>query len=147
MIYWTTYNFLGYLLYKTKFMPMNSALKTSFICTSIIGGYMVYIYPKKLIVRYGDNKKYNVPYPLMVIGDLITHQLPLAECISIPNEINICGGYLFPVMMSWYGFNKYNVKNTTKIYGISMERLLLCTTGIFISLGLYNHIPKLLKNN
>ena len=88
MIYWTTYNFAGYLLYKTNIMPMNAILKTSFICTSIIGGYMVYIYPRKLIVHYGDKKKYSVPYPLMIIGDLITHQLPLIDSFHVNNSIN-----------------------------------------------------------
>ena len=144
MIYWTTYNFLGYILYKTKFIPMNSVLKTSFICTSIIGGYMVYIYPKKLIVRYGDNKKYNVPYPLMVIGDIITHQLPLIDCFHRINEINLCGGYLFPLMLSWYSVNKYTVKNTNKIYGISLEKLLLATSSIFAILGISNHFSYLI---
>lgn len=147
MIYWTTYNFTGYLLYKSNIIPMNPILKTSFICTSLIGGYMVYIYPRKLIVRYGDDKKYCVPYPLMIIGDLITHQLPLIDCIYKINEISICGGYLFPLMMTWYGVNKYRVKNTDRIYGISMEKLLLATSGIFVTLGLINHIPKFLKKN
>ena len=147
MIYWTTYNFMGYILYKTKIIPMNSVLKTSFICTSIIGGYMVYIYPRKLIVRYGDDKKYSVPYPIMVFGDLITHQLPLIDCIYKTNEITICGGYLFPMMMSWYGINKYRLNDTKKIYGIKLENLLYATCGIFVAVGLFNHIPKLIKNN
>lgn len=147
MIYWTTYNFAGYLFYKTNLIPMNSALKTSFICTSLIGGYMVYIYPRKLIVRYGENKKYSVPYPIMIIGDLITHQLPLIDCIYRANEITLCGGYLFPMMMSWYGINKVRLNDTRKIYGIKLENLLLATSGIFVALGLFNHLPKLIKKN
>ena len=147
MIYWTTYNFAGYLCYKANLIQMNSVLKTSFICTSLIGGYMVYIYPRKLIVRYGDDKKYSVPYYAMIVGDLITHQLPLIDCISRNNQISICGGYLFPVMMAWYGVNKYRVKNTDRIYGISMEKLLLATSGIFVVYGLFNHLPKLLNKN
>ncbi len=147
MIYWTTYNFAGYLLYKTNIMPMNAILKTSFICTSIIGGYMVYIYPRKLIVHYGDKKKYSIPYPLMIIGDLITHQLPLIDSFHVNNSITLCGGYLFPIMLSWYSVNKYRIANTKKIYGISLEKLLLATSGIFLSLGLINHLPKLIKKN
>lgn len=145
MYYWTTYNFASYLLYKSNLIPMNAVLKTSFICTSLVGGYMVYIYPRKLIIRYGDNKKYKLPYNLMVIGDLITHQLPLIDCLFIPNTVSICGGYLFPIMFSWYSMNKMIVKNTKRIYGIELERLLLATSGIFIGLGLITHIPKLIK--
>lgn len=145
MIYWTTYNFTGYLLYKANIIPMNSILKTSFICTSLIGGYMIYVYPRKLIVRYGE-RKYNVPYPIMIIGDLITHQLPLIECLYIPNQLALCGGYLFPMMLSWYGLNKITVKDTKKIYGISLERLLLATSSIFITVGLINHLPKIFNN-
>ena len=147
MNYWTTYNFTGYLLYKTNIIPMNSVLKTSFVCTSIIGGYMVYIYPRKLIIRYGDNKKYSLPYPIMIIGDLITHQLPIIDTFYTANQINICGGYLFPLMMTWYGFNKCTVKETKRIYGISLEKLLFSTSIIFGVLGAVNHLPKLLKKN
>lgn len=145
MIYWTTYNFTGYLLYKANIIPMNSILKTSFICTSLIGGYMIYVYPRKLIVRYGEHK-YNIPYPIMVVGDLITHQLPLIECLSIPNQLSLCGGYLFPMMLSWYGLNKITVKDTKKIYGINLEKLLLATSGIFITIGMINHLPKIFNN-
>jgi len=145
MIYWTTYNFTGYLLYKNNILPMNSALKTSFICTSLIGGYMVYIYPRKLIINYGDNKKYSVPYPLMIIGDLITHQLPLIDTFNVANQINLCGGYLFPIMLTWYSSNKLIIEDTKKIYGINLEKLLISTAGIFIALGIFNHIPKLLE--
>jgi len=146
MIYWTTYNFTGYMLYKANIIPMNEVLKTSFICTSLIGGYMVYIYPRKLIVRYGDNKKYSVPYSVMIIGDFITHQLPLIDCFNIPNQLAICGGYLFPLMFSWYSMNKVMIKDTKRIYGIELEKLLLSTLGIFSVLGIIHHLPKLIKN-
>ena len=146
MIYWTTYNFTGYMLYKANIIPMNEVLKTSFICTSLIGGYMVYIYPRKLIVRYGDNQKYSVPYSVMIIGDFITHQLPLIDCFNIPNKLTICGGYLFPLMFSWYSMNKVIVKDTKRIYGIELEKLLLSTLGIFSVLGIIHHLPKLIKN-
>ena len=146
MIYWTTYNFASYLLYKANIIPMNALLKTSFICTSIMGGYMVYVYPRKIIFHYGKNKKYNMHYPLMVIGDLITHQLPLIDCLFIPNQYHICGAYLYPLMLSWYGINNYFIKNTKKIYGISLEKLLAITNGIFLLIGLKQHLFQLLKN-
>tara|TARA_B110000483_G_scaffold89069_1_gene109962 strand:+ start:15343 stop:15783 length:441 start_codon:yes stop_codon:yes gene_type:complete len=146
MIYWTTYNFAGYLLYKNNYIPMNSVLRTSFICTSIIGGYMVYVYPRKLIIEYQD-KKYNVPYPLMILGDIITHQIPLIDTFNIANQIKLCGGYLAPLMISWYSVNKYRIEDSKRIYGISLEKLLLTTSSIIISLGIFNHLPKLLKKD
>jgi hypothetical protein len=147
MIYWTTYNFASYLLYKMNYVPMNEVLRTSFICSSIIGGYMTYIYPRKMIIHYGNNKKYNVHYPILVIGDLITHQLPLLDTFFIQNQYHICGAYLYPFMLSWYGLNNYYIKNTKKIYGIPLEKLLACTNGIFLLLGLkYHFFGKLIKN-
>lgn len=144
MIYWTTYNFTGYLLYKLNYIPLNPILKTSFICTSLIGGYMVYIYPRKIVMRI-NNIKYNIPYPIMIIGDFITHQYPLIDTIYKQNTYNICGGYLLPIMLSWYLSNKIRIKDTKKIYGISLEKLLLSTFGFFIVIGSYTHLPKLLK--
>ena len=143
MIYWTTYNFSGYLLYKANIIQMNSILKCSFICTSIIGGYMVYIYPRKLIIRY-DNKTYNLPYPLLMIGDFITHQLPMIHSLYVPNEINVCGGYLIPLMMTWYTMNNIFIKNTKKIYGISLEKMILSVAGILSTIAVINHCPRII---
>ena len=146
MIYWTTYNFTAYLLYKMNYIPMNEVLRTSFICSSLIGGYMAYIHPRKIIIEYKD-KKYNMHYPIIVIIDLITHQLPLIDTLYIKNQYNICGGFLYPLMLTWYGFNNYYIKNTKKIYGISLEKLLAFTNGIFLLLGIkYHFFGKLIKN-
>ena len=139
MIYWTSYNFAGYILYKLKYIPLNSVLKTSFICTSLLGGYMVYIYPQKMIARVGE-KKINVPYPLLLIGDFITHQLPLIDTFYKENQITLCGGYLLPTMFFWYSMNKIYVKETKKIYGIPLERLMISILGIIGGIGTYQHI-------
>jgi len=139
MIYWTSYNFAGYILYKLKYIPLNSVLKTSFICTSLLGGYMVYIYPQKMIARVGE-KKINVPYPLLLIGDFITHQLPLIDTFYKENQITLCGGYLLPTMFFWYSMNKTFIKETKKIYGIPLERLMISVLGIIGSIGTYQHI-------
>jgi hypothetical protein len=138
MIYWTSYNFLGYALYKLKYIPMNGLLKSSFITTSIIGGFMVYVYPRKMIARFGD-KKIQIPYPLLIIGDFFTHQLPLLDTLYTPYEYPLCGGYLIPSMYIWYGINKYRLKNTDKIYGISLEKLMVATLGLIGSFGYYQH--------
>ena len=48
MIYWTTYNFIGYSLMKMKLVPINAPLKTSIIVTSIIlfFGFLVMLFAK-----------------------------------------------------------------------------------------------------
>jgi hypothetical protein len=120
---------------------------------------MTYIYPRKMIIHYKIIIIkiiiiiiiiiiiYNVHYPILVIGDLITHQLPLLDTFFIQNQYHICGAYLYPLMLSWYGLNNYYIKNTKKIYGISLENLLAFTNGIFLLLGIkYHFFGKLIKN-
>ena len=57
-------------------MNRTNALKTSIIITSVIGGYMTYVYPIKIVFRIRD-KKYSPNYTILVIGDIIVHQIPL----------------------------------------------------------------------
>ena len=104
---------------------------------------MIYIYPRKLILRFGE-KKINIPYPLLLVGDFITHHWPLIDTIYTPYQYNLCGAYLIPSMYLWYGVNKYRVENTDKIYGISLEKLMVATLGIIGGIGYYQHY--LLKN-
>ena len=138
MIYWTTYNFSGYLLFKLNYLPMNSVLKTSILCTSLVGGFMVYIYPRKMILTY-RKKKYKIPYPLLAAGDLLIHQYPLYDTFLVPTQIHICGAYLIPSMFFWYSINKLMVKDTKKIYGIPLEKLLVATLSIISGVGMFHH--------
>ena len=76
---WSAWNFSWFLLGKNNILPFNHPLKSSIIVTSLIGGYMIYIYPRKIIIRIG-NYKIKHSYQFLVIGDLLIHQLP--ESIS-----------------------------------------------------------------
>ena len=99
MQYWSSYNFLGYLLMKTKVLPICSPLKTSIIITSIIGGYMTYIYPRKFIIKY-KNIVYDLEYKYIVLFDFIIHQIPLLDMINRTNEIELCGRHImFPMLL------------------------------------------------
>ena len=138
MIYWTTYNFIGYSLMKLKLIPINAPLKTSLIVTSLIGGYMTYIYPRKVILKFGD-KKYKPPYHIVILGDLLFHQLPLIDILRSPNEISMCGAYIFLPMYFWKKMNETYLSNTTKIYGINYQKLFYTTLGLGAVIGLFQH--------
>ena len=71
---------------KTKVFPICSPLKTSIIITSIIGGYMTYIYPRKFVIKYKDII-YDLEYKYIVLFDFIIHQIPLLDMINRNNEI------------------------------------------------------------
>ena len=78
--YWSFWNFNWYLCAEAGLFDFNGPLRTSILNTSLIGGFMTFIHPRKLTIKYKD-KKYRVPYKFMVIGDLILHQLPLVRMI------------------------------------------------------------------
>ena len=145
MIYWTTYNFIGYSLMKMKLVPINAPLKTSIIVTSIIGGYMTYVYPRKLVFRIGD-KKFKPPYYCMILADLLFHQVPMLDILRLPNEINLCGAYIFFPMYLWKKMNERYVHDTKKIYGMDYNKMFLSTLGLFGIIGAYSHSCKYLNN-
>ena len=78
--YWTSWNFMWYLGAQNGFFPVNNALKLSILTTSVLGGFMVYIYPRKMIIR-GKDSNYKIPYPMLLIADLVFHQLPLLHIL------------------------------------------------------------------
>lgn len=149
---WSTYNLLGYGLMKTKLVPICAPLKTSIIITSLIGGYMTYIYPKRFILRIGEIK-YELSHNSLMLLDLIIHQIPLIDMIFFnnPNTSQLCGGYIFYPMIFWRMMTQRFVKNTEKIYGISLNNLTFSSIGIFLGISLLKHhsfLPKYcLRNN
>ena len=138
MQYWSSYNFLGYLLMKTKVFPICSPLKTSIIITSIIGGYMTYIYPRKFIIKYKDIY-YDLEYKYIVLFDLIIHQIPLLDTISRNNEIELCGRHIMFPMLLWNILTNIYIKNTSKIYGRELKKIVLSSIGIYSLLGINQH--------
>jgi hypothetical protein len=149
---WTTYNLIGYGLMKIKLVPICAPLKTSIIITSLVGGYMTYIYPRRFVFRLGEIKYELSHYSLMLL-DFIIHQIPLIDMIFLnnPNTSQICGRHMFYPMIFWKMINQRFVKNPEKIYGISLNKLMFSSISIFLGLSLLKHhsfLPKYcLRNN
>ena len=146
MQYWSSYNFLGYLLMKTKVFPICSPLKTSIIITSIIGGYMTYIYPRKFIIKY-KNIIYDLEYKYIVLFDFIIHQIPLLDMINRTNEIELCGRHIMFPMLLWNMLTNIYIKNTSKIYGIELKKIVLSSIGIYSLLGINQHFISNFSSN
>ena len=139
MQYWSSYNFLGYLLMKTKVFPICSPLKTSIIITSIIGGYMTYIYPRKFIIKYKD-LRYELEHKYIMLFDFIIHQIPLLDMIHRNNEVELCGRHIMFPMLLWNILTNIYIKNTSKIYGIELKKIVLSSIGIYSLLGINQHL-------
>ena len=139
MQYWSSYNFLGYLLMKTKVFPICSPLKTSIIITSIIGGYMTYIYPRKFIIKYKDIR-YELDHKYIMLFDFLIHQIPLLDMIRRTNEIELCGRHIMFPMLLWNMLTNIYIKNTSKIYGIELKKIVLSSIGIYSLLGINQHL-------
>ena len=138
MQYWSTYNFIGYGLMKTKLVPICSPLKTSIIITSLLGGYMTYIYPRRFVIKYND-VKYELEHKYIMFFDFLIHQIPLIDIIYRSNEITLCGGNIFYPMVLWKFLNEFYNKNTNKIYGIPLRNIMYGSFGIFSLIGFNHH--------
>ena len=145
--FWTTWNFIWYSGFKLKFYNLNSALKASIIITGLIGGYLVYVYPRKMKITLGD-KKYYLPYPLLITGDLLFHQYPMFDILYNNYYCNtICVLYAYLPVFAWYNIAKHILKGKIdKLYGISMNYILFTSTTVASGFGIFHHLIKN-KNN
>lgn len=141
--FWTTWNFLWYSGFKLKFYNLNSPLKASIFATGIIGGYLVYIYPRRMKIRLGKTLYY-LPYPLLVTGDLLFHQYPMIDIIYNNYDCNTnCILYTYVPVFAWYNIANYVVKGKLdKLYGVSMNYILLTCTTVASGFGLFHHLIK-----
>jgi len=120
-------------------MNRTNALKTSIIITSVLGGYMTYVYPRKIVLRIGD-KKYSPCYTILVISDIIVHQIPLLTILYSNKTIeNGCGKNVLIPFSCWALINYYNDINVDKIYGIKMANLVTISGIILGGYGLCHH--------
>ena len=136
--YWSFWNFNWYLFAEAGIFDFNGPLRTSIINTSLIGGFMTFIHPRKLTIKY-KGKKYKIPYKFMVIGDLILHQLPLVRMIINSPKQKICGLYTTIPVLGWFYYNYHNKIDQDKIYGIKMSYLTLSSIIITSLFGLLSH--------
>lgn len=140
--FWSYWNFSWFLLAKYNYLEFNNLLKCSIIFTSFIGGYIVYIYPKRIKIKI-LNYKFEPSYPTMILGDFLIHQYPLYYIIT--NKVNDdknCGGLIVLPLGGWVLTNYLLKSNFDRLYGIKFKYITLSCLGIVSTLGIYNHLIK-----
>lgn len=137
--YWSIWNFNWWLASEFGLCCMNGPLKTSILYTSIIGGYITYIYPRKMIIN-----KCRIPYEYCILLDIFGHQLPLMRMLTNKNnEVNkLCGLYVVIPVSIYSLINYYRNINVHKIYGINMYKIYATSILITTGCGLRHHIRK-----
>ena len=143
---WSVWNFSWFSLGYNKVLPFNYPLKTSIFVTSLLGGYMIYVYPRKITIKFG---KYKIrpSYPFLILGDLIIHQAPMAYVCYLTykkekSSDNSCGANVLIPFTSWYIINKIMKINLDKIYGIKMDYLISGSVLLFAGHSICYHFSK-----
>ena len=140
--YYSTWNFGWWLATETGFLKLNGPLRTSIIATSILGGYMTYIYPRK-IVYYEKGEKKVVPRNQAIVLDLIGHQIPMCSILcklySRPGEQRICGIYTILPASLYALINYLRGRTLADIYGISSHKLYFSSFFIMSCIGSHFH--------
>jgi hypothetical protein len=145
--YWTFWNFGWYLSSEIGLFSLNGPLRTSIINTSILGGFMTYIYPGKIIIKKEKKKddettiqyKYILPFYQGAILDFIFHQVPLIRLWFIEYQPGTCGFYTMAPTICWFFLNCYKNINLDRIYGIKMKHICLSSAIISSIFGFYQH--------
>ena len=138
--YWSFWNFSWFLLYKLNILHLTYALKTSIIITSIIGAFITYVYPKTLIVKITNDIQFTPSYLLLVLSDLIFHQMPLILTINKKITLNSCSIYIFIPLFFWRLYNHIYKFNVDKLYGIKMNYIISICFSIYLIYSIYYHI-------
>lgn len=141
---WSFWNFSWFSLSYLKLLPFNAPLKCSLFATSILGGYTIYIYPRKIVIKI-NKIKYNIPYPILVVGDILFHQFPLFYAITKHenNDNNTCGTAVFLPVGAWFGLNYLCKVNMDKLYSIPMKYMFTSSLVLFTGHSLcYHYIRK-----
>jgi hypothetical protein len=145
---WSTWNFSWFVASYNKLLPYDGALKCSIVVTSIIGGYMIYIYPRKFTIRIGSYK-IRPSYHFLVITDLIVHQWPMAHLLYVKytgkTELitnDNCGVRFLIPATSWLAINHIRKINMDRIYGIKIKNILVSGGVIFLGYSFIHHYFK-----
>lgn len=146
---WSTWNLGWFISAYFKLVPFNGPLKTSIIITSLIGGYLIYIYPRKVSIILGRYKI--IPsYKLLVLGDICCHQFPMAYLIynTVTNNSDklltndSCGYNIIYPVTGWITYNAINYINMDKLYGIKFKNLMISSAFIFTGYSIFYHLKK-----
>ena len=129
---WSAWNFSWFSLCYLGYLPFNYALQTSVFVTSIMGGFTIYIYPRKIVIRVGKIK-WNVPYPLLIFSDLVFHQIPFLYVLNNKKkfELKTCGAMVLAPLATWHTINYFTGVGIDKIYGVKMKYLLGASFFLF----------------
>lgn len=139
--YWSFWNFNWYLCSELGIVPLNGPLKMSIINTSILGGLMTYIYPKRIVIK---EKNIIIKDTKLKILDFIFHQIPMIRLYFSSQVSNICGLYsLIPVSI-WLSYLHLIKINKNSIYKIKFNNLIYGAGIISSFVGILHHRPSLL---
>lgn len=138
--YWTIWNFIWFLLYKLNILPLTYALKTSILMTSIIGAFVTYVYPRRLIIKISNNIQFIPSYSLLVLSDIFLHQLPFILTVNKNITLNSCGIYIFIPLFFWRLYIHIFKFNINKIYGIKMNYIISICFSVYLIYALFYHI-------
>ena len=133
---------MWYLGAQNGYFQVNNALKLSILITSVLGGFMAYIYPRKMILRNKDST-YKVPYPMLLVGDLFFHQLPLFHILYTKNTENSCASNVLLPMVGWTTYNIVKKHDMNRLYGIPISYLYTTSAVVLGTGGLFYHRFKL----
>ena len=123
---------------KNGHFPVNNALKLSILTTSFLGGFMAYIYPRKMIIR-GEESNYKVPYPMLLAGDLFFHQLPLFHIYYTANTEDTCATKILIPISYWTVYNIIKETDMNRLYGIPISYLYATSVEVLGTGGIMYH--------
>jgi len=139
--YWSFWNYNWYLCSELGLVPLNGPLKMSIINTSIIGGLMTYVYPKKIVVR---DKNIVIKDKNLKIVDFLFHQIPLIRLYFSSQISNLCGLYYSIPVSLWIAYLQLLHIDKNKIYKIKFNHLIIFSVTISSFIGLLHHNHSLL---
>jgi hypothetical protein len=139
--YWSFWNFNWYLCSELGIVPLNGPLKMSIINTSILGGLMTYVYPKRIIIK---EKNIIIKDRKLKIVDFICHQIPLIRLYFLNKISNICGLYSIIPVSTWILYLHLLKINKNSIYKIKFHHLMYASSIISSLIGISYHRPSLL---
>ena len=140
--FWTMWSFSWWSLAQLNVVKIDYPLVTSVVYTSLIGGFLTHVYPRRLTIHF-KKKKYEIPYKFAIWLDLIGHQLPLLVLYKQRNLIkNRCGRYVLIPFSIYTALNYSRGYTLHKIYGISSPTLYLTGYSIVLTLSNYFHFNK-----
>ena len=142
--YYSSYNFLGWILSEFNLIPVKGPLTSSIITTSIVGAYFTHVYPRSFKIKNLKGEIRKLTYYETALADLIFHHLPLFRLLFYlrkrENNNNLCGFPVYGAGGLYLSFLYLSKKSLKKMYGLSDIYPLLMTSTCIFSIGFHHHI-------